>query len=159
MLKSSPKILHVKNRDFFQFNWLGSNQSLWSRCCHTDLNGGSARLRCCFSKGPLKRDFLDIYMTIFLEVVISEIQNVRVSSFFSKYLKFNLDFENPLKNWGKVFCFRDNCVWIGILKLSLLRTGYLSSTANVLTSSPKIYHVNNRDVFQLNWLGIDQWIW
>ena len=138
VLKSSPKILHVKNRDFFQFNWLGSNQSLWSRCCHTDLNGGSARLRCCFSKGPLKRDFLDIYMTIFLEVVISEIQNVRVSSFFSKYLKFNLDFENPLKNWGKVFCFRDNCVWIGIIKLSLLRRGYLSFVRNVLTSCPKI---------------------
>ena len=31
------------------------------------------------------------------------------------------------------------------LKLSLLGTGYFSWAANVLTSSPKIWHVNKRD--------------
>ena len=30
------------------------------------------------------------------------------------------------------------------MKLSLLRTGYISSAANVLTSSPKIWHVKKR---------------
>ena len=63
---------------------------------------------------------------------------------------FNLDFERAAKNWEKVFCFWDNCIWIGIVKLSLLRTGYFSSVANVLTSSSKILHVNKRDIFQLN---------
>ena len=58
--------------------------------------------------------------------------------FFLKYLKFNLDFENALKNWEKVFCFRDNCIWIGIIKLSLLRRGYFSLVRNDLTSCPKI---------------------
>ena len=77
-------------------------------------------------------------MTMYFEVVISEIQNIRVSSFFLKYLKFNLDFENALKNWEKVFCFRDNCIWIGIIKLSLLRRGYFSLVRNDLTSCPKI---------------------
>ena len=33
------------------------------------------------------------------------------------------------------------------VKLSLLGTGYFSSAADVLTSSPKIWHVNNRDFF------------
>ena len=79
--------------------------------------------------------------------------------FFSKFLKFNLDFKTLAKNWEKVICFWDNFIWIGIVKLSLVRTGYFSSGANVLTSSPKIWHVIKRNVFQLNWLGVDQWIW
>ena len=79
--------------------------------------------------------------------------------FFSKCLKFNLKFKKATKIWEKVFCFWDNCIWIGIVKLSLLRTGYFSSGANVLTSSPKIWHVNKRDFFKLNWLGSDQWMW
>ena len=72
--------------------------------------------------------------------------------------KFHLDFKNAVKNSEKVFCFRDNCIWIGIVKLSLLRTGYFSSAANVLTSSTKILHVNKREFFQLHRLGSDQWI-
>ena len=83
-------------------------------------------------------------------------QNIWGSFFFWKYLKFNEDFKNGAKNGEKVFCFWDNCIWIGIVKVSLLRTGYFSSAANVLTSSPNIRHVNNRDFFQLNWLGSDE---
>ena len=103
------------------------------------------RLPYCLSKHPLKRDFLDIYLTTFLESVTSKIQNLWGSSFYSKCLKFNLDFKNAAKNWEKVFCFWDNCIWIGIVKFSLLRTGHFSSAANVLTSSRKIWHVNKRD--------------
>ena len=51
----------------------------------------------------------------------------------------------------KIFSFWDNCIWIGIVKLSLLRTGCFSSEANVLRSSPKIWHVNKRDFFKFNW--------
>ena len=79
--------------------------------------------------------------------------------FFSKCLKFKLDFKNAAKNWEKVFCFWDNCIWIGIVKLSLLRTGYFSSAANVLRSSPKIWHVNKRDFFELNFLASHQQLW
>ena len=79
--------------------------------------------------------------------------------FFSKYWKFILDFENGAKKSENFFCFWDNCFWIGTIKLSLVRTGYFSSVANVLPSSPKIWHLRNRDFFQLNRLGSDQWIW
>ena len=96
---------------------------------------------------------LDIYVTNFSESVISEIQMLWGSSFFSKYLKFNLYFKNSAKNWEKVFCFWYNCIWTGIVKLYLLRIGYFSSAANVLISSPKIWHVSNRDFFQLSRLG------
>ena len=118
-----------------------------------------ARLTYCFSKHPLKRDFLDIYLTPFSGSVTSKIQNLWPWSFFSKCLKFKLNFKIATKNSEKIFCFWDNCIWIGILKLSLWRTGYFSSAANVFTSSAKIWHVNKRDFFELNFLASDQWIW
>ena len=105
-----------------------------------------------------EREFLDIYLTTFLESVISEVQHLWGSSFVSKCSKFKLHFENVQKNWEKDFCFRDNCIWIGILKLSLLTTGYFSSAANVLTRSPKIWHVNKTDFFHLKWLRSYPWI-
>ena len=36
----------------------------------------------------------------------------------------------------KIFCSWDSCFSIGIVKLFLLRIGYISLAANVLTSSP-----------------------
>ena len=135
------------DREFFQLIWLGRHRwKLW-RYCDGDSKSASTRLPCCFSKRLLKRDFLHNYLTTFLDVVISEIQNLWGSSLFSKYLKLNLDFKNEAKNWGKVFCFWNNCIWIGIVKLSLLTTGYFSSAAIVLTRSQKILQVLKRDFF------------
>ena len=79
--------------------------------------------------------------------------------FFSKYSKFQLDFKKEGKILRKTFCFSDNCIWICTVKLSLLRSGYFSLGDNVLTSSPKIGHVNKRDFFEHNFLVSDQWIW
>ena len=76
--------------------------------------------------------------------------------FISKCLKFNLDFTNAAKNREKVFCFWDNCIWIDLLKLSLLRIGYFSSVANVFTSRPKIWHVKKRDIFEHKFVASDQ---
>ena len=104
-------------------------------------------------------DFLDIYLTTFTVSLILELKKLWGSYFSSKGAKFDIDFKNRGKNWEKLFSFSDNCISIGIVKLSLLRTGYFSSAANVLTSSPKIWHVNKRDFFQLNFLGSDRWIW
>ena len=127
-------------------------------CFCADFNNVCARLRCCLSKVRPKQDYLDIYLTTFSESVISEIQNLWRSSFFSKYLKFHLDFKNVGKTCEKTFCFWENCIWIGMIKFSLLRTGYFSLAGNVLTSSPKIFHVNKTELIQLNGLGSGQWI-
>ena len=147
MLRSNPKISHVNKTDLFRINCLGNNQLMWTRCSDTDLNSASARLPCCLSKGPLKRDFLDIYMTTFSESVISEIQHLSGSSFCPKYLKLHLDLKNAGKTYGKVFCYWDNFIWIGIVKLSLFRTRYFLSAANVLRSSPKILHANQSNFY------------
>ena len=92
-------------------------------------------------------------------VPISKMQNLWGSFFNLKCLKVNLDFKDAAKNREKAFSFLDNCIGGGILNLSLWRTSYFSSAANVLTSSPKILDVNKRDFFQLKFFGRDQWIW
>ena len=84
---------------------------------------------------------------------------VRVMFFFSKYFKFNLDLNKAGKNSDKVFCFSDNWIWVGIVKLFLLRTRYFSLVANMLTSSPKIWHVNKKRFFEHNFYFSNQWIW
>ena len=89
-------------------------------------------------KGRLKSYFLDIDLITFSERVISEIENLWGSSFFFEYSKIFIDFKNSAKNSAKFFCFWDNCIWIGIVKLSLLRRGYFSLPANVLRSSHKM---------------------
>ena len=158
MLTNSPKLFYVNKGDFFKLHWLARDQWIWKRWCHAHLNSALARLPICFSKGPLKRDFLDIYLTMFSESVISEIQKLLGSSFFQNFSKLNLDFKNSAKKWEKGFCFWDNCIRIDNVRLFLLRTGYFSSAANVLTSSPKICHVNRRNFSEHDFLAIDQWI-
>ena len=118
-------------------------------CCNAGFDSAWPLLTNCLSKHCLKWLFLYIYLTTFSESVTSKIQNARGSSFFPNSLKSNLDF----------FCFWDNCMWIGIVKLSPLTTGYFSLVANALTSCPKIWHVNKRSFFARNFVASDEWIW
>ena len=121
VLTSSPKTWNIKSRDFYQLIRLGTDQWIWWWSSDADFNSASARLPCCLAKDPLKHDFLGIYLTTFSEAIMSGIQNLWSSSFFSKYLIFVLDLKNEAKYCEKVLCFWDNCIWIGIVKLSLLR--------------------------------------
>ena len=159
VLTTSPKSWHIKNRDFFQLNCLGSDQWIWWTRFDADFDSGSARLSCFFSKGPLKWEFLYIYMITIWEYVIPEIQNLWGSYFSSKCSKFDIYLKNAVKNWQNVLCFWNSCIWIGIVKFSLLKTGLFSLNTTVLTRSPKIWHCKNRDFFHLNWLGSDRLIW
>ena len=87
----------------------------------------------------------------FPECVISEINQLWVI-FFLKISKFKVDFENP----EKAFCFWDNYVRNGCVKLSVLRREYLSSAVNVLTNSYKSLRLTKTDFFWLNYLPNDQ---
>ena len=98
------------------------------------------------AKGFSQGGFFDIYLTTCLESVISEIQNLWGPSFFKKHFKFNLHYKNAVKNWEKVFFFWDNCIWIGIIKLSLLRTGYIWLAAQDLICQSERLFLN-----QLTW--------
>ena len=126
--------------------------SMIKRCCDANFNSFLVSLPCCYLKRPLKRYFLDVCLTTFSDSVISEMQNLWGSSLFKKLSKFQLDIKNAEKKLENVFCVWDNIIWIGIFNWSLLRTGYLFSAANVLTSSPKTWYVNKRCFFQLKCL-------
>ena len=60
------------------------------------------------------------------------------------------------KSEKKCFYFRDNCISTSIVKLTLLRTRYLSLAVNMLANSPKIWLVNKKFIFQLNCFASDQ---
>ena len=57
--------MHVNKRDFFQLNFLGSDRWIWKKRSDADSNSDLARVPCYLSKGPLKQDFLGIYVTTF----------------------------------------------------------------------------------------------
>ena len=61
------------------------------------------RMEQSLSKGSLKCDFLDIYLTTFLEPVISEIQKLEGSSSFSKRSKFQIALKMAAENERRFF--------------------------------------------------------
>ena len=126
------------------------------KLCHSDFSTVWSHWPCCLSKGSLKRDFCDIYLTTFFEMRSSEIHKLWGSTFFWKCSKFYFYFINSEKNWEKASCFFDNYTWVGCVNLSLLRRENLRSAVNVLTNSPNILHITKRDFFQLHWLHFDQ---
>ena len=105
VLTSSPKIWHVENGDFFQLNWLGSDQWIGLRWCDADFNIAWALLPCCLSKGSLKPGFLDIYLTTFSESVLSKLQNPWASTFFVKMFQISSRFQKCSKKSRKSFVF------------------------------------------------------
>ena len=85
-LRKYAKVLHVTVRAFFQLISLHSDQYIWWSWCCSDLNNFWFRLPCCLSKGPLKLDFFEIYLTTFFEVRNFRNKSVMRTSFFSKVL-------------------------------------------------------------------------
>ena len=103
-LTNTRNILKVTERDFFQLNSLHTDQWIWSRCRSPDFNSVSTRLPCYLSKSPLKRGFLDIYLTTFFGVGKFKNPSAIRVNFFWKCSKFNLPFKTAEKN-QKTFLF------------------------------------------------------
>ena len=76
--------------------------------------------------------------------------------FFWTCSNINLDLKGWEKKSKKVLGLLENCIWIGCVKLSQLRSEYLWLTVNVLSNSARILHITIRGILQLNCLGIDQ---
>ena len=111
------------------------------------------------SSGCLKLDFLDIYLTTSFGV--RNFRNISAMGFilFWNFSKFDVELKNSQKNWEKVFCFLDKCIWIGRSTLSLLRREDLSSPKGVSKNRFKTLDVTKTDPSQLSYHQNDQWIW
>ena len=113
-------------------------------------------LLCCLSKVLLKHELLEIYFVTHFGVRNFENTSAMRVTFSLKMSNFNLTFKNAERNWENVFCFFNNCIWNGSLKLSLLRREYLWWEVNVLRNGLKNLHISKRDFFQLTCLHSDQ---
>ena len=79
---------------------------------------------------------------------------------FLKMFKIESRFPKKQQKIGKMFfSFWDNWIWRCCNKLCLLSREYLSLAVNVLTNSPEILHITQRDFRQLNCPHRDQQIW
>ena len=108
------------------------------------------------SKRPLKRDFLDIYLTTCFWVPKFNNTSVMTVIFFEKILKIESKFRKCQKNWENIFRFWENCSWKCGYKLSLLRREYFSLADNGLTNTRKVLHITKRELFELNCVHMDQ---
>ena len=68
LLKNSLEILPIIKRDFLEINRIQSHQWILQMWCHSEFSTVWYHLPCWLSKGPLKRDFLDIYLTMFFGI-------------------------------------------------------------------------------------------
>ena len=156
VLTNSLKILHSTKRDFFELNYFQSDQEIWWRCCRPECNSIWAHLPFCLSKGHLKRYFLDIYLIRFLgDRNFGNTSAMRVFLFL-KRSKLNVAFRNAEENSENVFSFWDTSIWIGYVKLSLLRRECSSSAVNRLTNRLRTSYSIKRDFFQPNYVHSDQ---
>ena len=103
VLTKSNKILHNTKRDFFKLNCLHSDQAIWWSCCREEFNSVSVYLSFCFSEGPLKEDFLDIYLTTFFRVRKFKTTSAMKVILFLKMLKIEVRFPECQKKLGKCF--------------------------------------------------------
>ena len=87
VLTNSLKVLHSTNIDFFQLNYVHNDQWIWQKSRRPRCNTVWARLPCCLWKGPLKKDFSDIYLITFYRVRNFGNTSPMSMIFFSKMLK------------------------------------------------------------------------
>ena len=113
-------------------------------------------LTCRLSKGPMKRDFLEIWLTTFFGVRNFGNKSAMKVIFFWKCSIVNLHFKSAVSNWENVLSFWANSIWIVCLKMSLLTTEYLPSVVNMLTKILKTLYIPKRHFFKLNILHSDQ---
>ena len=114
------------------------------------------RLPCYLSKGSLKPDFLDIYLTTIFEVRKFKNTSAMRVIFFLKMFKIQSKLPKWKKQWEKVCSFFDNCIWRCCKKLSLLRREYFSSPVSGLIKNPEILNITKRDFFRLNIFHSDE---
>ena len=102
-------------------------------------------LLCNLWKGPLKVDFLDIYLTTSFKV--GKFKNTSAMSiiFFLKIFKIESKLRKCKKKLESKFLFWDNCSVKCCFRLSLLRREYLLSGVSALINNRNILHITQGD--------------
>ena len=104
-LTNSPKNFHIIQTDFFQLSCLYTDQQILERCDRSDFKSVSARLPCHLSKGPLKWEFLDIYLTTYSGVRKFKNTSTMKVMLFWKIFKIKSKFSKLRKKFTEYFWF------------------------------------------------------
>ena len=139
---------------FFQID-----KKIWENCCREDLTNVSDTLRCWLSINVLRCDFLGIKATALFAVYNFGNKRAMRLIVFPKYSTFDVHFRNFEENSANVFCYGDNCVWIGCVKHSLLPREYLSLGVDKLSNSLKIWDTTKTKILELKLFQSDRNIW
>ena len=103
-------------------------------------------------EGSSERDFWHTYLATYFGIGKFKNISAMMVIFFKKNFITESKFRKCKIKLENIFRFWDKCVWKCCNKLPLLRRNYLSSAVNGLTSSPKIFHIAQRDFLILNCL-------
>ena len=125
MLTNSLKITDTTKTELLELISFQSDQEISQKNCRADSCSVLDRLTCWLSISVMT--FLGIKITLILQSLIQETNNIWSSSFVSKYFKFYVDFRNSEKIWANIFWFGDNYIRIRCVKQSFLlrdNTGY-----------------------------------
>ena len=111
-----------------------------------DFNSACSRSSSSLPKCPLKRYFLDIYFITFFGVRNFRNTSAMRAFFFWKTFKVWSRLQKcKNKNWHQFSCFWDNCLWIGCVKVFVLRKEYFPRVVNALANTFQILHISKRD--------------
>ena len=105
MLKNSPDILPIIKTNFFELDCLHSGQWISQKWCHSDFSTVWYHLPCWLSKGPLERNFSDIFVTKLFGIRnFRKLLALRII-FFSKVLEILSKFQKCREKLRKSFLF------------------------------------------------------
>ena len=97
VLKSSIMIFDLIQRDVFYLNFSSINGNLEYRCCRGDFSNVWIPWTHWLPKGLLKQELFAIHITTFFRVNNFETIKVIKLIFFSKCVKFHVDFKNAMR--------------------------------------------------------------
>ena len=123
------------------------------------MNSALAPLPFYFSKGPLKLDFLETYLTTYFGIRQFKSTSAMRVIYFLKMFKIESKLRKCKKKKeksGYIFGFWENGISKRSNKFPLVRREYMSLAVNGLTKSPKIMHIIKRNFFQLNCIDRNQ---
>ena len=131
----------------------------WQMCSHGDFASICDTFTCWLSRRVLKLRFLESGLSkIFTVPNLGNTLAMTIILFF-KMFKIWRRFQKWIKKLRKMFCFWDNCIWIGSCKFSQSWTGYLPPAVNLLRNTTKTSPNTRGHIFQINFPQNDEKTW
>ena len=138
VLRNAPYISHITEGNILRIRFSQSDGKIWWKCSHTPFARVWDPSTCWLWNGVLKRCFFESVLN--KSFTVCNFRNKVAITFITCFKMFKIcsRFQKLNKKQEQVFCFWDNCIWIGDEKFSQSQTGYMPLGVNVLGNTPKV---------------------